>query len=308
MQQTNSFLKTPIQISEDNLIELIENIILKTTKEDSQTLIYHPNNTDFLFALATNERKGFILNDDPLTQIHMQCQFSYPNSAKLKSRLKEIKIKFFEMPTDMSQYFTPKIYNELLSFKEFLKNAPDDSMNLWIKCLVSNFLRQTNIQTFQSQDIELKEFIFNKYKQIYQNINATKLLILNSYIPSFLGNPTEAESIFSHKTYLIYYSSSLLQFCDKERFYEQNFLRMWFFDIKEQDIFNISEISFERQLNQDFIFINKILEIGGILYMEIQDIQKMENFFKIASFYGYKNIQYYTSSNPKNILLLRKDF
>ncbi|WP_104721586.1 hypothetical protein [Helicobacter mesocricetorum] len=301
--EENTFLKTPMQVSENNLLELMENIILKTTKEDSKVLLYCLNNPNFAFALATNERISFILDNNPLTKIHTQCQFSYPSSAGLKNRLKEIKISCFEMPPDMSKYFAPRIYNELLSFKEFLKNSPDDSINLWIKCLINSFLAPTNTKI--PEDMELKEFIVNKYKQIYQNVSSTKLLILNPYIPNFLSSPTELESIFSHKAHLIYYAPSIFE---KDRFYKQNFLRMWFFDITEQDLLKMSKINFEQQLNQNFILINKILETGGILYIEIQDIQKMEKFFKIATFYGYKNIQYYQSSNPKNILLLKKFF
>lgn len=301
--EENKFLKTPAQISENNLSELMENIILKITKEDSKALIYHLNNPNFAFALATNERKSFILDNNPLTKIQMQCQFSYPSSTGLKNRLKEIKMNYFEMPTDMSKYFTPKIYNELLSFKEFLKHSPNDSINLWIKYLINIFLTPTNTQI--PQDMELKEFILNKYKHIYQNVSPIKLLILNPYIPNFVKDTTNAESIFSQKTHLICYSPPSFE---GDKFCKQNLLRMWFFDIKEQDILNISQINLEQQLNQNFIFINKILETGGILYIETQNIQKMEKFFKISSFYGYKNIQHYTSSNAKNILLLRKSF
>lgn len=303
-------LKEATKITEVQKMRLAEDCIIKNTYENTKTLIYQMNCDDFAYELASNERSVLIYSNNPLVKIHYQSRFSFPSITGLKQRLKNVELVSFAPNAVLLEYLSPKTYSEFLSLKLYLEDAPKDVINLWIKSILGeileNVMKNYSIKK-EPCNFDVKEQVIEYYKNIYQNINPIRLLILHSFIPHFIEDVAQIEeSLGKKKTTLIYYNPLFLQ---SQKFYSSNFLKIWLFGVTKDNLAQIAPPSRDlwiAQSKKDFATINKHLDNRGLLYIESSQIQDLEEFLKLALFYNYIVEGNYATQEKTQIILLRK--
>ena len=196
----------------------------------------------------------------------------------------------------------------MMSIRTFLENAPKDAINLWIKRLVSETLKVSNeilngVATPQYYDV--KESALRIYKSIFSYVDPMKILILHEFVPEFFENEGRIEEYLNgQKVKMAYYAPYAFS---AEQYFRNNFLKLWFFGITKEQLFNASiNNTDELRVKKDFVALHKKLESAGMMVIEKIPNYNIESFLKLALFYGYENIKSYVNSKGAEVYLMRK--
>ena len=301
-------LKPLTKIVDTDFMGVYESWILAHTEAGGHILIPYMSVGHFAFESAINERKCLVYDNNPLIRVNFESEFFYPSLAGIKARLGEIRIIGNFPESEAKRFLDPKTYDEVMSIRTFLENAPKDAINLWIKRLVSETLKVSNeilngVATPQYYDV--KESALRIYKSIFSYVDPMKILILHEFVPVFFENEGRIEEYLNgQKVKMAYYAPYAFS---AEQYFRNNFLKLWFFGITKEQLFNASiNNTDELRVKKDFVALHKKLESAGMMVIEKIPNYNIESFLKLALFYGYENIKSYVNSKGAEVYLMRK--
>ncbi|MBX7491065.1 hypothetical protein [Helicobacter turcicus] len=302
-------LKDLVEVSDADYLSIYEKVILSQTHEGEYILVPYMSMGNFAFEAAINERKCLIYDDNPLIKINFESEFFYPSFAGIRNRLAEIKITRNFPDCGVKCFLDSKTYDEVMSIRTFLDSAPRDSLNLWIKRLVSETLKMPQVinnAISTPQYFDVKELVLRTYKAVLSNVDPMKILILHYYVPNFFDNESALDAMLNgRKVKMAYYAPYTF---DPEAYFEKHLLKMWFSNISKEHL-NSAQVSKARDENcekKNFLSLHKKLEGGGMIFVEKTKDYNLEGFFKLALFYGYENLKAFRNTKGNAIYLLRK--
>lgn len=303
-------LKELVRVSDWDFLSLSEKIISTYTKPDDKVISPYMSADNFAFESAINERKCLVYDNNPLVRINFETDFFYPSLAGIKSRLGEIKT-IGEFPDcGVKRFLHPKTYNEAMAIRLFLDGEPKDAINLWIKYLSAEALKMPKSGKGELEELEyidIKDFVLKKYKVIFSEIDPMRILLLHKAAPEFLQNETELdEALKGTKVKLAHYAP--YRFNVRE-YFNKNLLKMWFHNISKEQLmtaFVEDEAAWNQRCKKDFLSLHKRLASGGVILVEKASEYVIEEFFKLAFFYGYENLRAFCNTKGVQAYLMKK--
>ncbi|MDE5926434.1 MAG: hypothetical protein K2G68_06965, partial [Helicobacter sp.] len=288
-------LKELVKISDWDFLGLSEKIISSYTKPGDKVILPYMSADNFVFEIAINERQCLIYDNNPLVRINFEADFFYPSLAGIKSRLSEIKVVGDFPDCGVKKFLHPRTYNEAMAIRLFLDGEPKDAINLWIKCLSAEALKMPKTSKGELEELEyidIKDFILKKYKIIFSEVDPMRLLLLHKSAPEFLHDEKELDEILKGtKVKLAHYAP--YRFNVRE-YFSKNLLKMWFHNISKEQLmtaFVEDETAWNLRCKKDFLSLHKRLGSGGMILVEKANEYVIEEFFKLAFFYGYENVR-----------------
>lgn len=303
-------LKKLVKVSDWDFLGLHEKVILTYTKPGDKVILPYMSTDNFAFELAINERKCLIYDNNPLVKINFEADFFYPSLAGIKSRLSEIKVIGNFPDCGVKKFLHPRTYDEAMAIRLFLDNAPRDAINLWIKRLSADALRMPQASKGDLEELEyidIKDFVLKRYKTIFSNVEPMRLLLLHKSLPEFLHNEKELDEVLKGaKIKLAYYAPYHFNVQD---YFNRNFLKMWFHNISKAQLmeaFIEDKDAWALRCKKDFLSLHKKLVSGGFILVEKLNEYIIEEFFKLAFFYGYENIHAFCNTKGAEGYLMKK--
>uniref|UniRef100_UPI003A8580A7 hypothetical protein n=2 Tax=Helicobacteraceae TaxID=72293 RepID=UPI003A8580A7 len=293
-------LKELVKISDWDFLGLSEKIISTYTKPGDKVILPYMSADNFVFELAINERQCLIYDNNPLVRINFEADFFYPSLAGIKTRLSEIKVVGDFPDCGVKKFLHPRTYNEAMAIRLFLDSEPKDAINLWIKYLSAEALRMPKTSKGELEELEyidIKDFILKKYKISFSEVDPMRLLLLHKSAPEFLHDEKELDEILKGtKVKLAHYAP--YRFNVRE-YFSKNLLKMWFHNISKEQLmgaFVEDETAWNLRCKKDFLSLHKRLGSGGMILVEKANEYAIEEFFKLAFFYGYENVRAFCSA------------
>lgn len=303
-------LKELVKISDWDFLGLSEKIISSYTKPGDKVILPYMSADNFVFEIAINERQCLIYDNNPLVRINFEADFFYPSLAGIKSRLSEIKVVGDFPDCGVKKFLHPRTYNEAMAIRLFLDGEPKDAINLWIKCLSAEALKMPKTSKGELEELEyidIKEFILKKYKIIFSEVDPMRLLLLHKSAPEFLHDEKELDEILKGtKVKLAHYAP--YRFNVRE-YFSKNLLKMWFHNISKEQLmtaFVEDETAWNLRCKKDFLSLHKRLGSGGMILVEKANEYVIEEFFKLAFFYGYENVRAFCNTKGVQAYLMKK--
>lgn len=303
-------LKELVKISDWDFLGLSEKIISTYTKPGDKVILPYMSADNFVFELAINERQCLIYDNNPLVRIHFEADFFYPSLAGIKTRLSEIKVVGDFPDCGVKKFLHPRTYNEAMAIRLFLDSEPKDAINLWIKYLSAEALRMPKTSKGELEELEyidIKDFILKKYKISFSEVDPMRLLLLHKSAPEFLHDEKELDEILKGtKVKLAHYAP----YCFNVReYFSKNLLKMWFHNISKEQLMSAfveDETAWNLRCKKDFLSLHKRLGSGGMILVEKANEYAIEEFFKLAFFYGYENVRAFCSAKGMQAYLMKK--
>ncbi|MDE7175251.1 MAG: hypothetical protein K2N75_04300 [Helicobacter sp.] len=303
-------LKELVKISDWDFLGLSEKIISSYTKPGDKVILPYMSADNFVFEIAINERQCLIYDNNPLVRINFEADFFYPSLAGIKSRLSEIKVVGDFPDCGVKKFLHPRTYNEAMAIRLFLDGEPKDAINLWIKCLSAEALKMPKTSKGELEELEyidIKDFILKKYKIIFSEVDPMRLLLLHKSAPEFLHDEKELDEILKGtKVKLAHYAP--YRFNVRE-YFSKNLLKMWFHNISKEQLmtaFVEDETAWNLRCKKDFLSLHKRLGSGGMILVEKANEYVIEEFFKLAFFYGYENVRAFCNTKGVQAYLMKK--
>ncbi|WP_301006095.1 MULTISPECIES: hypothetical protein [Helicobacter] len=303
-------LKELVKISDWDFLGLSEKIISTYTKPGDKVILPYMSADNFVFELAINERQCLIYDNNPLVRINFEADFFYPSLAGIKTRLSEIKVVGDFPDCGVKKFLHPRTYNEAMAIRLFLDSEPKDAINLWIKYLSAEALRMPKTSKGELEELEyidIKDFILKKYKISFSEVDPMRLLLLHKSAPEFLHDEKELDEILKGtKVKLAHYAP--YRFNVRE-YFSKNLLKMWFHNISKEQLMSAfveDETAWNLRCKKDFLSLHKRLGSGGMILVEKANEYAIEEFFKLAFFYGYENVRAFCSSKGMQAYLMKK--
>lgn len=303
-------LKELVKISDWDFLGLSEKIISSYTKPGDKVILPYMSADNFVFEIAINERQCLIYDNNPLVRINFEADFFYPSLAGIKSRLSEIKVVGDFPDCGVKKFLHPRTYNEAMAIRLFLDGEPKDAINLWIKCLSAEALKMPKTSKGELEELEyidIKDFILKKYKIIFSEVDPMRLLLLHKSAPEFLHDEKELDEILKGtKVKLAHYAP--YRFNVRE-YFSKNLLKMWFHNISKEQLmtaFVEDETAWNLRCKKDFLSLHKRLGSGGMILVEKANEYVIEEFFKLAFFYGYENMRAFCNTKGVQAYLMKK--
>ncbi|WP_301006563.1 MULTISPECIES: hypothetical protein [Helicobacter] len=303
-------LKELVKISDWDFLGLSEKIISTYTKPGDKVILPYMSADNFVFELAINERQCLIYDNNPLVRINFEADFFYPSLAGIKTRLSEIKVVGDFPDCGVKKFLHPRTYNEAMAIRLFLDSEPKDAINLWIKYLSAEALRMPKTSKGELEELEyidIKDFILKKYKISFSEVDPMRLLLLHKSAPEFLHDEKELDEILKGtKVKLAHYAP--YRFNVRE-YFSKNLLKMWFHNISKEQLmgaFVEDETAWNLRCKKDFLSLHKRLGSGGMILVEKANEYAIEEFFKLAFFYGYENVRAFCSAKGMQAYLMKK--
>jgi len=303
-------LKELVKISDWDFLGLSEKIISTYTKPGDKVILPYMSADNFVFELAINERQCLIYDNNPLVRINFEADFFYPSLAGIKTRLSEIKVVGDFPDCGVKKFLHPRTYNEAMAIRLFLDSEPKDAINLWIKYLSAEALRMPKTSKGELEELEyidIKDFILKKYKISFSEVDPMRLLLLHKSAPEFLHDEKELDEILKGtKVKLAHYAP--YRFNVRE-YFSKNLLKMWFHNISKEQLMSAfveDETAWNLRCKKDFLSLHKRLGSGGMILVEKANEYAIEEFFKLAFFYGYENVRAFCSAKGMQAYLMKK--
>ncbi|WP_300763170.1 hypothetical protein [Helicobacter sp. UBA3407] len=303
-------LKELVKISDWDFLGLSEKIISTYTKPGDKVILPYMSADNFVFELAINERQCLIYDNNPLVRINFEADFFYPSLAGIKTRLSEIKVVGDFPDCGVKKFLHPRTYNEAMAIRLFLDSEPKDAINLWIKYLSAEALRMPKTSKGELEELEyidIKDFILKKYKISFSEVDPMRLLLLHKSSPEFLHDEKELDEILKGtKVKLAHYAP--YRFNVRE-YFSKNLLKMWFHNISKEQLMSAfveDETAWNLRCKKDFLSLHKRLGSGGMILVEKANEYAIEEFFKLAFFYGYENVRAFCSAKGMQAYLMKK--
>lgn len=302
-------LKELVKISDWDFLGLSEKIISTYTKPGDKVILPYMSADNFVFELAINERQCLIYDNNPLVRINFEADFFYPSLAGIKTRLSEIKVVGDFPDCGVKKFLHPRTYNEAMAIRLFLDSEPKDAINLWIKYLSAEALRMPKTSKGELEELEyidIKDFILKKYKISFSEVDPMRLLLLHKSAPEFLHDEKELDEILKGtKVKLAHYAP--YRFNVRE-YFSKNLLKMWFHNISKEQLMSAfveDETAWNLRCKKDFLSLHKRLGSGGMILVEKANEYAIEEFFKLAFFYGYENVRAFCSAKGMQAYLMK---
>lgn len=299
-------VKLPRKISDDEFTALFESVIKSNTNIDDMVLIPYMFNTDFAFDVAINERKCLVCDYNPLVGANFESEFFYPSIAGIRNTLTAIAINNYP-PSKASSMMNAQSYNEVMSIKGYLDGAPSTSINLWLRRLTAEMLHMPKPDQKEFPYINVKEFVINTYKTIWNTIDPMKILLMHNYVPIFAKDEGELRHFSNNEIIkLVQYAPYRL---NGEEYFTRNALKMWFNGIPRQklkDIVPSEKSEWDARSKKDFLWLHKKLESGGCIVAQVSDEEDIVEFLKLSVFYGYENVGAFENENGLKAFILKK--
>ena len=303
-------LKELVKIPDWDFLGLSEKIISTYTKPGDKVILPYMSADNFVFELAINERQCLIYDNNPLVRINFEADFFYPSLAGIKTRLSEIKVVGDFPDCGVKKFLHPRTYNEAMAIRLFLDSEPKDAINLWIKYLSAEALRMPKTSKGELEELEyidIKDFILKKYKISFSEVDPMRLLLLHKSAPEFLHDEKELDEILKGtKVKLAHYAP--YRFNVRE-YFSKNLLKMWFHNISKEQLMSAfveDETAWNLRCKKDFLSLHKRLGSGGMILVEKANEYAIEEFFKLAFFYGYENVRAFCSAKGMQAYLMKK--
>ncbi|WP_297812077.1 hypothetical protein [uncultured Helicobacter sp.] len=303
-------LKELLKVSDWDFVSLNEKIILSHTKPGDKVILPYMSTDNFAFELAINERRCLIYDNNPLVKINFEANFFYPSLAGIKNRLNGIKTIGNFPDCGAKKFLHPRTYDEVMAIRLFLEGEPKDAINLWIKCLSAEALRMPKAGKGELQELEyidIKDFVLKQYKAIFSEVEPMRVLLLHKAIPEFLSNEKELDEMLrGTKVKLAYYAPYHF---NVQEYFNKNLLKMWFHNISKEQLmgaFIENEATWNLRCKKDFLSLHKRLASGGLILVEKVNEYSIEEFFKLAFFYGYENVRAFCNTKGAEAYLMKK--
>lgn len=224
--------------------------------------------------------------------------------------MSEIKVVGDFPDCGVKKFLHPRTYNEAMAIRLFLDSEPKDAINLWIKYLSAEALRMPKTSKGELEELEyidIKDFILKKYKISFSEVDPMRLLLLHKSAPEFLHDEKELDEILKGtKVKLAHYAP--YRFNVRE-YFSKNLLKMWFHNISKEQLMSAfveDETAWNLRCKKDFLSLHKRLGSGGMILVEKANEYAIEEFFKLAFFYGYENVRAFCSAKGMQAYLMKK--
>ena len=268
-------------------------------------IIYDPfsgRGTTIIEALLNN-RYGISNDVNLLNKIYTEGRLYLPTLSKIEERLNDFVYENLKCDIDLSMFYHHKTLNEILNFKKYFINNKLDYIDKWIRMVITSYLHghsnghlsvrtlPPNLSITQKgqQKLNIKnktEFIYKEIK--YRILKKSKSLLKHitddirkntqnnlKHFQFYNKDARQTKEIPNNYIQLTITSPPFLNIVDYKH---ENWIKMWFNDIKLNDEITMSKTVLEWSIVMQQVFdeLYRITKNNGFVMFEVGELKNIK--------------------------------